>query len=179
MTAAGVPRLLGKGAAAASALLLLLAAGGCASSPPPPCPRPGIVSGLDVLSHHQADASSSDPRTITYRTAMLGFGGGCAYTSNGADVRLQVDISATPGPAYQGGPMPVKYFVAVADPKGAVVDKKSFSVDIPAATGTGAVIVREKLQQTIKGATAENGAGYRIYLGLDMPESVALKHLGQ
>ena len=73
--------------------------------------------------------------------------------------------------------MTVPYFVAVADPKGTIISKQVFSVDVPEGPGRGPVFVRDALSQTIKGVTPAEGPGYRVYLGLDLPESEAMKRL--
>lgn len=159
------------------ALPALIAA--CSTPPPPPlCPKPGIVDRLSTNTVYQPGASE-EPSSILFRTAIVGFSGGCSYSSDKVEMRLNVDISATPGPAYRAGTMPVRYFVAVADPKGTVIDKQTFGIDIPQAQGTGPVIVRDKLTQTIDGATATTGQSYRVYMGLDLPEAEAMKRLDE
>jgi hypothetical protein len=144
--------------------------------PPPPCPKPGIVDRLSTGTTYRP-GTAEEPANILYRTALVGFNGGCTYSGGDVDLKINVDLSATPGPAYRAGTMPVRYFVAVADPKGTILDKQTFGIDVPQAEGTGPVFVRDALTQTIKGVPPADGPGYRVYLGLDLPEAEAMKRL--
>jgi hypothetical protein len=48
---------------------------------------------------------------------------------------------------------------------------------VPQAESTGPVFVRDALTQTIKNVSPADGPGYRVYLGLDLPEAEAMKRL--
>jgi hypothetical protein len=153
--------------------LALLAA--CASDgEPPPCPQPAIVSGLQSANFRNG-VVTDEPSEIAYRVTILGFSGGCDYRSEGVFMRMFVDMSGVPGPAYAGQPITFPYFVAVANPQGQVLDKQTFTASLPQPTGRRAVGVQDTIEQTIRGVSVQEGPGWRIYIGVDMPPEAALR----
>ena len=137
------------------------------------CPRPAIVNGLERYESHAG--SGADPSSLRYRGTMLGFSGGCGFDGDGALVRLAVDLVASPGPAYDGSAVELPYFVAVAGPDGAVIDKQTFTAQLGALSGGQPKGVTERLEQRIAGVTRETGPGYRIFLGFDVPPEEAMR----
>ena len=84
-------------------------------------------------------------------------------------------VVVEPGPAYAGPSVAVPWFVAVADPSGTIVDKQVFTSTValsPGATRGGA---REAIEQRYVGVEPAAGAGYRIYLGLEIDRDEALR----
>lgn len=159
---------------ASVAALAVLAVGACnRERPPPPCPVPAIVGGVESASFGDAGLTE-EPSRIVYRTAMPGFGGGCLYRRGDVLVRLTVDLTAVPGPAYDGRPLTVAYFVAVANPAGTVVDKQVFTARFPPPRDREAVSVQDRIEQVLAGVTEADGPGWKIYLGLDLPAAALL-----
>jgi hypothetical protein len=157
------------------ATMLLALLGACGRSEPPACPVPGLVSGVESANYGRNGEITDDPQEIVYRATILGFSGGCDYRRNGVLVRLQLDLSAVPGPAYDRRPMTFPYFVAVLDPAGNPVDKQVFQVTPPLPVGREAVGARDTIEQSIAGVTEATGPSWRIVIGIDMPSAAALR----
>ncbi|MDX6752300.1 hypothetical protein SH611_21045 [Geminicoccaceae bacterium 1502E] len=161
-----------------AALLPALLLGACSfteKAPPPACPDPAIVDGMD--SNETLEPGRSGPEAVAWRTAMLGFGGGCAYEDGGVRLRYTIDLAVAPGPAFgaQDRPVPVQYFVAVADPAGEIIDKQVFSTSVPVQPFGAPVVATEQIEQKIAGVMPGEGAAWRIYLGLELPREEALR----
>lgn len=160
----------------ATLLPLLAAACSLGDEPPPPaCPDPAIVDGMD--SSESLSSGGSGPEAIAWRTTVLGFDGGCAYEGDGVQLDYSLDLAVVPGPAFGADDrlVPVRYFVAVADPAGEIVDKQIFSTSLPVPAFGGPVGATERLEQKIAGVTPADGPAWRIFFGLDMPRDEALQ----
>lgn len=165
-------RLLG--AAAASALLLA----GCGGSEPrqqAACPTPGIVAGLETTTVFQGGVSSGREADLQYAVAMENIGGGCIYGDDGMQIELAVDVVVEPGPAFAGSQVNVPWFVAVADPSGAIIDKQVFTSTVAIAPGAIRGGSRESVEQRFPGVETTEGGAYRLYLGLEIDREEALR----
>lgn len=130
-----------------AALGLGLAA--CSSEEPfvassePYCPRPALVADLQATEHREEDgqlawtarltdlASICEPREFDYR------------------VEMDVTIDLATGPAFQGGPVQLDYFVAVTTLSGDVIDKQTFPVVIEPGRNQRTALRRETLRQQL------------------------------
>ncbi len=163
------------------ALAACLAAGallaGCSSSEKKAasCPVPGIVAGLETTTVFRGGASTGAESDLLYAVAMENIGGGCTYGSDGMLIQLAVDVVVEPGPAFAGGAISVPWFVAVADPSGAIVDKQLFTSSVDMAPGAVRGGARESIEQRYAGVDTAAGAGYRLYLGLEIDRDEALR----
>jgi hypothetical protein len=168
------PLLHRLGGLAAAGLALL----GCSGSEAPrqvACPLPGIVAGLETNSVFRGGASTGREADLQYAAAMENIGGGCAYDEDGMRIDLAVDVVVEPGPGFAGGPVSVPWFVAVADPSGAIIDKQVFTSSVAIADGAIRGGSRESVQQRFPGVDVAEGAGYRLYLGLEIDRDEALR----
>jgi hypothetical protein len=164
---------------AVAALALLGGLIAC-SEPAPPvaaCPQPAIVDGLDRLEIH-LDAAVPTPETLVMRTILAGFDGSCRIDRDGARLALELDLVTVPGPAYDGRPPLIPYFVIVLDPAGTVVGEAAFEASLPTLTPQQASGVTELLEQRIAGVTPADGAAWRVLLGLEVPREEALRRRG-
>jgi hypothetical protein len=152
----------------------IIVGAGCSRSEPPACPVPGLVSGLESANFGE-NTITDDPQRIVFRGRILGFTGGCDYRGDGVFVRLNVDLTAVPGPAYDRRPMTFPYFVAVLDPSGNPIDKQVFQVTMPLPVSREAVGARDTIEQRIAGVTETTGPNWRIVIGIDMPPEAALR----
>lgn len=159
------------------ALLALagLAAGCARQAPtPPPCPRPAILDGAQTLERR----TGPGPAELAWRATMTGFSGGCRYDGDGVALQLAIDLAIVPGPGGRGGaPVEVPWFVAVVDPAGTVIDKQTFTLRQEGPLGPGPRLVGERIEQRIQGVTEADGAGWRIYLGLEVDPAEGLERL--
>lgn len=154
-----------------------LALVGCSSSDnrPVACPAPGILAGLETNTVFRGGTSTGAESDLQYVVAMQNIGGGCTYASDGMDIQLSVDVVVEPGPAFAGGSVMVPWFVAVADPSGAIVDKQSFTSTVDVAKGATRAGTRESIEQRYADVGTNVGPGYRIYLGLEIDRDEALR----
>ncbi|HET6469370.1 MAG TPA: hypothetical protein VFG43_13435 [Geminicoccaceae bacterium] len=174
------PRLLPPTGRRAALLAAALVGGGlllvaCGRSDPPlqlVCPRPGIVNGLDqTAGFRPGGGGEGDLRWVA---VMQNIDGGCSY-DDGLTVNLSVDLLAEAGPAHQGAPVELPYFVAVAGPDGEILDKQAFTAVVSLPPGTPRGGTRESFTQRYPAVTPAEGALYRIYLGFDVPRDEALR----
>ncbi|MCS6778221.1 MAG: hypothetical protein NZ555_00770 [Geminicoccaceae bacterium] len=111
---------------------------------------------------------------------MTGFGGGCRYEGEGVRLRYAIDIAIVPGPAALaagGGELVVPWFVAVADPSGAILDKQIFELRTEAPQGPGPKLLVEEVEQRIAGVGPGDGPGWRVYFGFDIGAEEGLRRL--
>jgi hypothetical protein len=161
------------------ALLAAVAATtGCARQPaaPPPCPRPAILDGAQTLERR----SGPGPADFAWRATLTGVDGGCRYDAEGVQLRYVLDMAIVPGPgssAQRDASIELAWFVAVMDPNGAVVDKRTFTVRSEPPAGPGPRVVREELEQRIAGVAPAEGPGWRIYFGFEVDPEEGLRRL--
>jgi hypothetical protein len=168
------PLLHRLGGLAAAGLALV----GCSGAEPQPlvaCPDPGIVAGLESTTVFRGGASTGSEADLQYAAAMENIGGGCAYDEDGMRIDLAIDVIVEPGPGFAGGPVSVPWFLAVADPSGAIIDKQVFTSSVAIADGATRGGSRESVEQRFPGVDAAEGAGYRLYLGLEIDREEALR----
>lgn len=111
---------------------------------------------------------------------MTGFGGGCRYEGDGVRLRYSIDVAIVPGPAALaagGGELVTPWFVAVADPSGAIVDKQIFELRTEAPLGPGPKLLLEEVEQRIAGVGPGDGPGWRVYFGFDIGAEEGLRRL--
>ncbi|HMR30883.1 MAG TPA: hypothetical protein PKA13_24940 [Geminicoccaceae bacterium] len=151
---------------------------GCSGSEPRPavsCPAPGIVAGLETTTAFRNGTSSGAESDLLYAVAMQNIDGGCTYGGDGMVIQLSVDLVVEPGPAFTGGQVSIPWFVAVADPAGTIIDKQTFAASVELAAGAVRGGTRESIEQRYAGVDATAGAGYRLYLGLEIDRDEALR----
>ena len=71
--------------------------------------------------------------------------------------------------------MALPYFVAVAAPDGALLDKQVFAADLGTLPPQAPKGVTERLEQHLAGVSQENASGYRILLGFEVPVEEAMR----
>jgi hypothetical protein len=166
--------------ASSAALLLALGAAGCSGTETPPpgqpvCPQPGILAGLDTNSVFRGGTSTGAGEDLAFVVGMQNIGGGCTYDGDALTVDLSIDLVVEPGPAFTGPSVAVPWFVAVAAPDGSIIDKQVFTANVTLPAGQTSGGSRESVRQRFAGVTPEVGPGYRIYLGLEVERSEALR----
>jgi hypothetical protein len=164
-----------------AAILLLAGLGlaGCGSDEPARrvsvCPQPAILAGLESTTVFVGGATSGREADLVYAAAMENIGGGCTYDGDGLKVDLAIDLLVEPGPAHAGGPVSLPWFVAVADGSGAIIDKTVLTSVVAIPPGAARGGSREAIEQRYAGIKPDSGAGYRIYLGLEIDRDEALR----
>lgn len=153
-------------------------AAGCARQPPapPPCPRPAILDGAQTLERR----TGAGPTEFAWRATLTGIGGGCRYDAEGVQLRYTLDMAIVPGPASRtarDAPIELPWFVAVIDPTGAVIDKRTFTLRTEPPAGPGPSLAREELEQRIAGVGPAEGPAWRIYFGFEVDPEEGLRRL--
>lgn len=92
--------------------------------------------------------------------------------------RVEIDVSfgmlALRGPAAEGDVARFPYFVAVADPRGTILAKQVFAIDIQFPGNAMEVGHLERVFQTLDYAQLSQAEKYTIYIGFQLtPEQLA------
>ena len=127
------------------------------------CPDSAIIHGLDRL---YGEDAAGNPLSVT----MENIDGVCTHAGSRLSLEMSVDlvVEAPPGTS-------IPYFVVIADPAGALLDKAGFVATVPADVPDGAIRLRETLVQDIDGVAAGTSAGYSVLFGLDLPTDIAIE----
>jgi hypothetical protein len=152
---------------ALSAVALVLGLSACSSDAPPSagstpyCPRPSLVADLQSTRHTAEDgreawtarlggiASDCDPREFDYL------------------VDMDVTIDLETGPAFDGAPVHLTYFVAVATDTGEVVDKQVFPVVMQPGRNERRALRRETLRQRLPVTYQDQPAIWSVLVGFE------------
>ncbi|MBI2235980.1 MAG: hypothetical protein HYU60_03330 [Magnetospirillum sp.] len=79
---------------------------------PPPCPPIYILSDAATVTKYRAGAGR-DLTDVEAEAEVLGYKGHCVYDEAGAELNLQISISAKRGPANASRKVDFSYFVAI------------------------------------------------------------------
>ncbi|MCS6876969.1 MAG: hypothetical protein N2038_04605 [Geminicoccaceae bacterium] len=119
------------------------------------------------------------PADVLFRATMTGIGGGCRYEGGDVVLSYALDIALVPGPAAVATDtaLALPWFVAVADPSGAVIDKQLFELRGEAPAPGRPRVVVERLEQRIRGVSPAEGPRWRIYFGFELDPEEARARL--
>lgn len=160
----------GRGPALAVALGYFLAA--CASSPEPVavrCPKVAIVYGLDSV-----EPLETGGRSLPAEARLQGLQGSCGYDTAGLELDYSLDILVQPRAPLGPTSVTLPYFVAVSAPDGRIIDKQVFTARI-ALEGEAPAGSRERIAQTLEGVGPDDGPGYRVLIGFELPRERAIE----
>ncbi len=160
----------GRGPAVAVALGYLLVA--CTSSPEPVtvrCPKVAVVYGLDAVEPLQTRG-----RSLPAEARLQGLQGSCGYDAAGLALDYSLDILVRPRAPLAPTSIDLPYFVAVAAPDGRIIDKQVFTARI-ALDGKAPTGSRERIVQTLAGVGPDEGPGYRVLIGFELPRERAIE----
>ncbi len=163
-------RVPGRGPALVLVLGYLLAA--CASTSEPPrvrCPKVAVVYGLDTVEPVEVDGL-----VVPAEARLQGLRGSCAYDREGLELDYSVDLVLVPVGPLERTEVPLSYFVAVTAPDGRVIDKRVFTTRV-VLQGAAPAGSRERIAQTLEGVGPEEGPGYRILIGFELPRDQAIE----
>jgi len=93
---------------------------------------------------------------------------------NRVDMEVRFALRALMGPASDGRQVRLPYFVAVADPSGAVIAKQVFGMDIAFPGNALEIAHIESVLQRITYGRIADAARYTVYIGFQLsPEQLA------
>ena len=134
--------------------------------PPPPCPR--AVVGENVGRLTRFSGAGKDPADVVFEAEIGDLRGSCVTDEDKIEVEMQVQITATRGPAATADTARFNYFVAVARNDKTILSRESFDAEIKLPSdeprnGTG-----DEIDQTITLPNGETGADLTIIVRFEM-----------
>jgi hypothetical protein len=180
MTVALVSAAPGPVRAGAAALMLGLLFAGCGSGAPElpgPCPSAALLQGAESASIY-VPGSEQGPDDLELAIALNDLLSACQPTEDGMDVALAFNIFAQTGPAHRPDPIRLSYFLATVGPEGRIVDKQLLDTEVTVPAGQDAVGLREALTLRLPGVGEDEASRYRVYVGLQLDETVRRQRVG-
>jgi hypothetical protein len=158
--------------AALAAALLLGACGSTAPVPPPPpvCPTAMLLSGAERSAAYRSE-SDRTPDGLQHLAVLTDLASDCRYIADGVEVDLAFNLIAERGPAFEGGPVQLAYFVATVDPQQQILAKQVFNSEIDFPAGQDTAGSAQQLTLKIPSVSAEGGASYDIYVGFQLDDA--------
>ncbi|MEE8505628.1 MAG: hypothetical protein V3S40_05320 [Kiloniellales bacterium] len=157
--------------AAAFAGGLFLAACSGDNAPPPPCPTALPVKDAQHLVRF--NGLGRDLTDVLFEAQIVNFALICEYDDDVVEAEMRVRIMASHGPANPERKANFSYFVAIATLDERIVAREEFNLEIPFEGNQRRVVAIEELNPRIPLRQGENGAQYRIYVGLKLsPEEL-------
>jgi len=151
------------------AAVLALVAAGCASDEvPPPCPP--IVVVKDAARQVRFIGEGRDLTDVVFEARIDGAGVACEYDDNAIEVDMRVRLEAVRGPAAETEAAEVTYFVAVARLDQTILAREEFDSVVPLPGNQTRAAMEEEVSPRIPVDFREDGANYRIYIGLALSE---------
>lgn len=155
-------------------VLPVLVLAGCGSvfgpSPPPPaCPDARIVANLDRMVQYRP-GEGRDLTDVLFEARIGNLAGECGYDENALEVAMTVPIQIARGPANQERKARLDYFVAIQDPQGNVIAKRSFPVEVAFERNQSRALFTDELEQRIPLTDLKQGPAYRVLLGFQLSE---------
>jgi hypothetical protein len=150
-----------------SAAALVLGLSACSGEEPPAisstpyCPRPTLVADLQSSRH-----AAEDGRAV-WTARLSGMASNCDPREFDYMVEMDVTIDLETGPAYDGAPVQLAYFVAVTTDTGEVVDKQTFPVVMQPGRNERRVLRRETLRQRLPVTYQDQPAIWSVLVGFE------------
>jgi hypothetical protein len=142
---------------------------------PPPCPPIYILSDAATITRYRP-GPGRDLTDVVAEAEIVGFKGDCSYDDKGAEVSLQVGITAKRGPANTSSSTDLAYFVAIPKfyPKSEA--KAVFPITLKFPEGASSVrYTDEEVVMRIPVKNHEIIDQYEIYLGFQTsPEELEM-----
>lgn len=151
---------------------VLLALGACAGEPETrPCPQTVVLN--DASRQVKFNGQGRDLTDIHFEASITAGGVTCEYDENVLDVDVQVQVTASRGPANSDRLANINYFVAIARTDQTVLARKSFDLAIPFPGNRTRWVAVEEIGQIIPLEAGTHGGNYKIYVGFDLtPEEL-------
>jgi hypothetical protein len=161
---------------AAASLALLSACGSSSPPPSPPCPTTLLLKGAERTADYRPgpDTRPADLRYLAVLTDLVSI---CRYEESGVDVALRFNLFAEQGPAYDGGPLRLQYFVASLGPDQQVLSKPLLGVDIQFPEGAQRTGSMQEMTVHMPGVTPAVGPQYSVFVGFQLDEAEMRRRL--
>lgn len=154
---------------AAASLALLSACG--SSNPPPaaPCPTVLLLQGAERTADYRPGPGTR-PADLRYLAVLTDLVSICRYEDEGADVALRFNLIAEQGPAYEGGPLQLTYFVASLGPDEQILSKPLLDAEIAFPEGQQRAGSAQEMTVHMPGVTPATGPQYSVFLGFQLDD---------
>jgi hypothetical protein len=132
------------------------------------CPRPAVAEDAGRLTRFAGD--SRDPSNILFDAVVSDITGNCGYDKDGniVQVDMQVQFTATRGPANKDERGPFNYFVAIARTDGTILKRDAFDGLFEFPGNKTQVQFADELEETIPLKEGERGTNYVVLVGFEM-----------
>ncbi len=156
----------------ALAILAMAITAGCSSDAPPlPCPPIVVVRDADQMTRFEG--AGRDLTDVIFQADLTGTGVTCSYDEAAIDVEMLVRIQARRGPADLTNRADLSYFVAISGREQNVIAREEFDVAVRLPSNGAKVSKVDEVKPRIPLAPGQNGADFRIYVGLQLsPEEL-------
>jgi len=134
---------------------------------PPACPSVAVLEGAGVTAGYRP-GDERNPRSLRYMAGLSEPVSSCRYRSDGLEVDLSFNVLAEKGPAFNGGPLELTYFVAVVGPDQQVRSKELFSTELTFADGRKVAGQAESLTLRYPFVFAGEGVTLSFFLGFQL-----------
>ena len=164
-------------ASIAAASLALLSACGSSSPPPsPPCPTTLLLKGAERTADYRPGPSPR-PADLRYLAVLTDLVSICRYEESGVDVALRFNVIAEQGPAYDAGPLHLRYFVASLGPDQRVLSKPLLGVDIAFPEGEQRAGSIQEMTVRMPNVTSAAGPQYSVFVGFQLDDAEVHRRL--
>ena len=101
----------------------------------------------------------------------------CRYEDNGADVALRFNLIAEQGPAYDGGPLQLTYFVASLGPDQQILSKPLFDALIEFPEGQQSAGSSQEMTVHMPKVTPATGPEHSVFVGFQLDDAEMRRRL--
>lgn len=153
---------------AAASLALLSACGSSNPAPPSaPCPTALLLKGAERTAEYRPGPSTR-PADLRYLAVLTDLVSACSYDEAGAEVGLRFNLIAEQGPAYDGGPLQLTYFIATLAPDQEVWSKELFGSEVVFPEGNRIAGNSEQMTVRLPHVEPDAGPAYEVYVGFQL-----------
>ena len=157
--------IVARSLAPASVTVLVACLSACASTPGDlardACPQAQIAVPSDRIGHNNSEGE------LRFVAVMEELTSDCRRAEGEDDVEVDITFAmrAERGPAFEGQPVQLTYFLATVDPQREIIDKQVLDVQLDFGPDQPKSALRESVTLRLPASTEASGANYSLYLG--------------
>ncbi len=133
------------------------------------CPPAQIAVPTDRIGYDNGDGE------LRFVAIMEQLSSSCRRDEDDVEVDITFIMRAERGPAFEGQPVRLSYFLATVDPKREIVDKQVLDVQLAFEPDQPESALRESVTLRLPASTEATGANYSLYLGFQPDNQPAPK----
>lgn len=162
-----IARSFGPASAAVLASFLSACANQAADVVLDACPPAQIAVPSDRIGHNNEEGE------LRFVAIMEQLDSSCRRDDDDVEVDITFVMRAERGPAFEGQPVRLTYFLATVDPKREIVDKQILDVQLDFEPDQPESALRERVTLRLPASTEATGANYNLYLGFQPDQQPA------